>query len=526
MNSGAIVGLVAGLTIFFIVAAIIVAVVVVTTLPPYVHISAYTAEIKYDYDHGHYVNARKVTLSSHEFWSEFAYDESTYFSRSFSNADDNTISICDRYGDHNSCYKRSAKIVGDFYVYRDMTKSKSNVDCPKISDPVLAGSKKRTLKKCDMYEYFSSNLYEKDWVEHDTGYPVITHQLVYDTNGQISTNITLQYTSFDGSVPTNRTGLNPPANTKVYDFRDGHIESSSGFLSQISDWVKSFFSHDFVEPNLAADATMLRFKIQQAVEERTNMILPSFAFGSGLGKTPERMKLRRDVSIPESFDARENWASCSNIIGGITNQKTCGSCWAMSTAAVLSDRACINNISSVAYSPQYMMSCYPHQLSCNGGYGSTVWMDVHEFGTVPESCYPFVAKDTSCPTHCTNGALITDQMRLKTSRFYSPWAESESDRVKAIQMDIMENGPVGVAMLTFSDFQWMSRGAIYRRTRSAQFSGGHMVRIIGWGKEGNQDYWLVANSWGTTWGEKGFFKIARGTNECNIENTVVAGLFN
>ena len=47
--------------------------------------------------------------------------------------------------------------------------------------------------------------------------------------------------------------------------------------------------------------------------------------------------------------------------------------------------------------------------------------------------------------------------------------------------------------------------------------GGHAVRIVGFGTENNQDYWLVANSWGTDWGLDGYFKIARGTNECGIE---------
>ena len=51
--------------------------------------------------------------------------------------------------------------------------------------------------------------------------------------------------------------------------------------------------------------------------------------------------------------------------------------------------------------------------------------------------------------------------------------------------------------------------------------GGHAIKVIGWGKENNTEYWLCANSWTEKWGEKGFFRIKFG--ECNIETNVVAG---
>ena len=53
--------------------------------------------------------------------------------------------------------------------------------------------------------------------------------------------------------------------------------------------------------------------------------------------------------------------------------------------------------------------------------------------------------------------------------------------------------------------------------------GGHAVKIIGWGVEDGEDYWLVANSWNADWGDKGFFKILKGVNECGIEGQIVAG---
>jgi cathepsin B len=53
--------------------------------------------------------------------------------------------------------------------------------------------------------------------------------------------------------------------------------------------------------------------------------------------------------------------------------------------------------------------------------------------------------------------------------------------------------------------------------------GGHAIKMIGWGVENGTPYWLCVNSWNNTWGEQGLFKILRGSNECGIEGSVVAG---
>lgn len=52
--------------------------------------------------------------------------------------------------------------------------------------------------------------------------------------------------------------------------------------------------------------------------------------------------------------------------------------------------------------------------------------------------------------------------------------------------------------------------------------GLHAVKIVGWGVYNGTKYWHVANSWGKYWGENGFFRIRRGTNECNIDWYMIA----
>jgi len=86
----------------------------------------------------------------------------------------------------------------------------------------------------------------------------------------------------------------------------------------------------------------------------------------------------------------------------------------------------------------------------------------------------------------------------------------------------MTNGPVEASFEVYDDFPTYKSG-VYYYTKGAAL-GGHAIKIVGWGVEGGVPYWRVANSWNGDWGDKGFFKIRRGTNECGIEAGVVAGI--
>jgi cathepsin B len=88
---------------------------------------------------------------------------------------------------------------------------------------------------------------------------------------------------------------------------------------------------------------------------------------------------------------------------------------------------------------------------------------------------------------------------------------------------MMKHGSVSAAYHVYSDFPAYESG-VYHKTAGAESLGGHAVKLVGWGVENGEDYWLAANSWDTTWGDKGFFKIKRGVNECGIEDDVMGGI--
>lgn len=88
--------------------------------------------------------------------------------------------------------------------------------------------------------------------------------------------------------------------------------------------------------------------------------------------------------------------------------------------------------------------------------------------------------------------------------------------------EIQKHGPVQAALSVYADFVNYKSG-VYQHT-TGDYLGGHAIKIIGWGTENGTPYWLVSNSWNTDWGDKGFFKILRGSNHCGIEGQVLTGI--
>ena len=96
--------------------------------------------------------------------------------------------------------------------------------------------------------------------------------------------------------------------------------------------------------------------------------------------------------------------------------------------------------------------------------------------------------------------------------------------VAGIQAALQAFGPLTTSFTVYEDFTTYESGIYHYVTGAAL--GMHAVTLIGWGAENGTDYWTVKNSWNPTWGEGGFFRIRRGTNEVGIEWTVYGVQFN
>lgn len=230
------------------------------------------------------------------------------------------------------------------------------------------------------------------------------------------------------------------------------------------------------------------------------------------------------LAIPESFDARTQWGTCPSI-GAVWQQGDCGSCWAFAAAAVLTDRLCIatNGTERTRLSEQYPLDCYDtDNYGCSGGFSDLAWRHFVSDGDVSSECCPYTGADSKCSPRCHDGSLIAQ--KYYAIDLVSPYAaESAAQTAIAIQQELMARGPVEASFFVFSDFPSYT-GGVYARTAGATYVGSHAVRLVGWGVDSaGTPFWTAANSWGDSWGEHGFFRIVRGSNECGIEDRVIAG---
>jgi len=214
-------------------------------------------------------------------------------------------------------------------------------------------------------------------------------------------------------------------------------------------------------------------------------------------------------TIPAEFDARTKWPG---LIHPIRDQQHCGSCWAFSASEVLSDRVAIaNKKKSPVLSPEDMVSCDKGDMGCQGGMLGRAWDYIKDTGLVTDTCFPYTAGSgtaPSCRTTCADSEAFT---RTKAKTAYA------INGVTNMQKEIMTNGPIQIAFMVYKSFMSYKSGVYSKHFWEFLPEGGHAVKIVGWGTESGTDYWLVANSWNTSWGLDGFFKIKRGTDECGVE---------
>lgn len=255
-----------------------------------------------------------------------------------------------------------------------------------------------------------------------------------------------------------------------------------------------------------------------------------------------------EPDLPDSFDWRN--INGTSYLTHMLNQhlpQYCGSCWAHGAMSALADRIKIARSGEgedINLSIQFILNCGTDTAgSCYGGSHSGAYEFVKSIGYVPfDTCMPYLScsenssegfcdvVDTTCSkmnicrTCDTFGGMggkcvEIDVFPNATVAEYGGYSMFSFNKVHKIKAEIFARGPVAAGVNAEPLVNY--KGGVVKDRNILHKLVNHVVSIVGWGNDGDAEYWIVRNSWGQYWGELGYFRIETGHNSLGIEGEVV-----
>lgn len=291
-----------------------------------------------------------------------------------------------------------------------------------------------------------------------------------------------------------------------------HRRSYSGAGEEA--WRRSVWEKNFQQVeahNRAADLGLHSY--WQGLNQFSDWTSEEWAmFVSGI---PPRVK--RNSSNLMSFDEAEvqrlpktvDWRK-KGMVSSIKNQGSCGSCWAFSSAGALEGQLAKQTGQMVDLSPQNLVDCVKENSGCGGGYMTNAFRYVQENdGIDSEEAYPYVGEDQPCRY---NSSGMAAQCK--------GYKEVPVGNEHALAVAVWKVGPVSVGIDAMqSSFQFYQKG-VYYDPNCNKDDINHAVLAVGFGVTvKGKKFWIVKNSWGEDWGNKGYILMARNRdNLCGISN--------
>lgn len=199
-----------------------------------------------------------------------------------------------------------------------------------------------------------------------------------------------------------------------------------------------------------------------------------------------------DIIVSDSLDWREKGA-----VTPVRDQKQCGGCWAFSALASLEGANFVAHGKLLSLSVENLIDCDTKSSGCYGGLERWAYAYIKTAGGVClEADYPFVGswKKLPCLTNCTKYAAISDFVAVP---------KNEDNLAAAL------NGrPIASALNAAADpFRFYKSGVLTAECNADQLT--HAVTVVGYGTDGQNNYWQIKNSFGLSWGEQGYIRLGK-----------------
>lgn len=195
-----------------------------------------------------------------------------------------------------------------------------------------------------------------------------------------------------------------------------------------------------------------------------------------------------------------DWRNVEGVscVTPVKNQGSCGSCWAFATTAGLESQVMIGTEGMpIDLSEQILVSC-SGAGTCSGGSPTSASNYIRDVGLPLESCFMYTASNNLCSNACPNWQENTYSIK--------GWHRASTAAITAddIRNALYAYGPIIATMYVYNDF-FSYRSGVYSYT-TGSYAGAHAVLVVGY--DDTQQAFIVKNSWGSGWGEAGFFMIA------------------
>jgi len=211
------------------------------------------------------------------------------------------------------------------------------------------------------------------------------------------------------------------------------------------------------------------------------------------------------ATFPDTFDARTQWPECVTPVRDSADRQSggCASEWAMSATQTLQTNLCVLGKKSPVLSATEVGSCNAKvsNLLCNNWVTTTAWYYINQFGVRSEDCLPYsgLALDIDACQTCTNTSATGEVYNCPVAS--SQW-ESDDDLKQAI----MQGGAVQVT-ITMMPNLWDYTDGIHNPMPAAPERAELAIKLVGWGVDGQDFYWIAENTWGPNWGKNGYFYV-------------------
>ncbi|XP_052123154.1 uncharacterized protein LOC113207913 isoform X1 [Frankliniella occidentalis] len=221
---------------------------------------------------------------------------------------------------------------------------------------------------------------------------------------------------------------------------------------------------------------------------------------------PMRMASIPNIKLPTSFDWRDH-----DAVTPVKNQGACGSCWAFAVAGNIEGQNAIKHGKLVSLSEQELVDCDTLDDGCKGGLPENAYQALEKLGGIEtESDYPYEGDDEQCHFNRSEAVVqVKSSVNITTN---------ESDMAKWL----VKNGPIAIG-INANAMQFYVGGVSHPfKFLCSPGNLDHGVLIVGYGVHTTSirhkvlPYWLIKNSWGTFWGEKGYYRVYRGDGTCGV----------